>query len=161
VLGRVYVSARQPDLAIRQLSAALELNPLFDLAFQQLAHAYVQKRRYPEAIAAMRRAAALSGIRDSAQLAYVYAVSGARDDAAHLLQLLLGKPSNRYVPPYHVAMAYAGLGNADSAFLWLDRAYAERASFMGGVKVEPGFATLHDDPRWSVLLARMGLNPSE
>jgi len=161
VLGRVYVSARQPDLAIRQLSAALELNPLFDLAYQQLAHAYVQKRRYPEAIAAMRRAAALSGIRDSAQLAYVYAVSGARDDAAHLLQLLVGKPSNRYIPPYHVAMAYAGLGNTDSAFLWLDRAYAERASFMGGVKVEPGFATLRNDPRWSVLLARMGLNRSE
>jgi len=161
VLGRVYVSARQPDLAIRQLSATLELNPLFDLAYQQLAHAYVQKRRYPEAIAAMRRAAALSGIRDSAQLAYVYAVSGARDDAAQVLQLLIRKPSNRYIPPYHVAMAYAGLGNTDSAFLWLDRAYAERASFMGGVKVEPGFATLHNDPRWSVLLARMGLNRSE
>ena len=161
VLGRVYVSARQPDLAIRQLSAALELNPLFDLAYQQLAHAYVQKRMYPEAIAAMRRAAALSGIRDSAQLAYVYAVSGARDDAAQLLQLLVGKPSNRYVPPYHIAMAYAGLGNADRAFLWLGRAYAERASFMGGVKVEPGFATLHHDPRWSVLLARMGLSGSE
>ncbi len=161
VLGRVYVSARQPDLAIRQLSAALELNPLFDLAYQQLAHAYVQKRMYAEAIAAMRRAAALSGIRDSAQLAYVYAVSGARDDAAQLLQLLVGTRSNRYVPPYHIAMAYAGLGNADSAFLWLDRAYAERASFMGGVKVEAGFATLHTDPRWSVLLARMGLTGTE
>ena len=161
VLGRVYVSARQPDLAIRQLAAALELNPLFDLAYQQLAHAYVQKRGYPEAIAAMRRAAALSGIRDSAQLAYVYAVSGARDEASQLLQLLVRTPSNRYIPPYHVAMAYAGLGNTDSAFLWLDRAYAERASFMGGVKVEPGFATLHNDPRWNVLLARMGLNRSE
>jgi len=161
VLGRVYVSAHQPDLAIRQLSAALELNPLFDLAYQQLAHAYVQKRMYPEAVAAMRRAAELSGIRDSAQLAYVYAVSGARDDAAQLMRLLVGQPSDRYLPPYHIAMAYAGLGNADSAFLWLDRAYAERASFMGGVKVEPGFATLHSDPRWRVLLVRMGLTGSE
>jgi tetratricopeptide (TPR) repeat protein len=161
VLGRVYVSAHQPDLAIRQLSAALELNPLFDLAYQQLAHAYVQKRMYPAAVAAMRRAAELSGIRDSAQLAYVYAVSGARDDAAQLMRLLVGQPSDRYLPPYHIAMAYAGLGNADSAFLWLDRAYAERASFMGGVKVEPGFATLHSDPRWRVLLVRMGLTGSE
>jgi len=159
VLGRVYVSARQPDLAIRQLSAALELNPRFDLAYQQLAHAYLQKHMYPQAITAMRRAAELSGIRDSAQLAYVYAVTGARAEAERIVQQLVGAPSNRYLPPYHIAMAYAGLGRADSAFLWLERGYVERASFMGSAKVEPGFVALHGDPRWGALLGRMGLSP--
>jgi len=159
VLGRIYVSARQPDRAIRELSAALELNPQFDLAYQQLAHAYLQKHLYPQAITAMRRAAELSGIRDSAQLAYVYAVTGARAEAERIVQRLVGAPSNRYVPPYHIAMAYAGLGSADTAFLWLERGYAERASFMGGVKVEPAFVALHGDPRWGALLRRMGLTP--
>ena len=58
---------------------------------------------------------------------------------------------------YHIAMAYAGLGDVDAAFRWLDYGYAERGSFMIGVKAEPGFARLHDDPRWAPLLGRMGL----
>ena len=58
---------------------------------------------------------------------------------------------------YHIAMAYAGLGDADAAFRSLDRGYAERGSFMIGVKTDPGFASLHSDPRWVVLLRRMGL----
>ena len=39
LLGRVYVSARRPDDAIRVLSQMLELDPELDLAHQQLGHA--------------------------------------------------------------------------------------------------------------------------
>jgi hypothetical protein len=56
-------------------------------------------------------------------------------------------------------MAYAGLGDRDAAFAWLHRGYAERSSFMAGVKVDPGFARLHADPRWPGLLRRMALAP--
>jgi hypothetical protein len=58
---------------------------------------------------------------------------------------------------YHIAMAYAGLGDRDAAFGWLEQGYAERASFMGWVNAEPGFARLHADSRWPVLLRSMGL----
>ena len=36
--------------------------------------------------------------------------------------------------------------------------FAERASFLNGIKVDPAFRTLHADPRWGRLLARMGLD---
>jgi tetratricopeptide (TPR) repeat protein len=159
LLGRAYVSAGRPDDAIRVLTQVLELNPQLDLAHQQLGHAYLQKGMGAEAVTAFRRAAARSGPRDSAQLAYAYAVTGQRSEAEQILRTLLAPARRGSALPYHVAMAYAGLGDADAAFRWLDRGYAERASFMVGVKAEPGFARLHADPRWARLLGRMGLEP--
>ena len=157
MLGRLQVIAREPDLAIRSLNEALELNPQLDLAHQMLGHAFLLKRRYPEAIASFRRAAAVSGIRDSAHLAFAYAEAGQRAEARRVVSALT--LPGRYVPPYHIAVAYAGLGDADEAFRWLERAYSERASFMNGVMIDRAFEPLHSDPRWSALAARMGLPP--
>jgi len=159
VLGRIYVSQHRPDLAIRELNGALELNPQLDLSYEQLGHAYLQKGKYVEAINALRRAAALSGFRDSAQLAYAYAVAGEPLEARRVVRRLVDPSQRRYVSPFHIAMAYAGLGERDEAFRWLDRGYEQRASFMSGVKSETGFQSLHSDPRWPILLGRMGLRP--
>jgi tetratricopeptide (TPR) repeat protein len=153
--GRVYVNTRRPDEAIRDLEETLELNPRADLALQVLGHAYLQKGMNDEAIDAFRRAAALSGVRDSAHLAYGYAVAGRRADAKRLIESLVASAGSRYVPPFHIALAYAGLGDKDAAFRWLERAYDERASFMDGVKMTPGFDVLRSDPRFASLLARM------
>lgn len=159
VLGRVYVNARQPDRAISVLREAMEFGPELDLVHQQLGHAYVQKGMLAEAIIALRRAAELSGERDSAHLAYAYALMGARSDAERIVHALLDPAEHRDVLPFHLALAYAGLGDVDAAFGWLERGYTERASFMDGVKVTPAFEGLHSDPRWQGLLTRMGLDP--
>ena len=159
VRGRVYVNARRPAEAIRPLRESLALSPDLDLAYQQLGHAQLQLGRHADAIAAFQRSAALSGARDSAQLAYAYAVAGQRAEAERIVQELLASSTRRYIPPFHIAMAYTGLGDADAAFAWLQRGYAERGSFMDGVKVTPAFAPLHRDPRWRQLLRDMHLEP--
>jgi tetratricopeptide (TPR) repeat protein len=159
VLGRVYVSWGRPDEAIAALNQAIDLNPQADLAWQQLGHAYLLKGQRAEAIAALQKAAVLSGLRDSAHLAYAYAVTGDRTTARRIVREILATSDTRYIPPFHIAMAYAGLGQVDEAFRWLGRAYEERASFTNGVKVNTAFAPLHDDPRWRALLAKMGLEP--
>jgi serine/threonine-protein kinase len=158
LLGRVYVTARRPDEAIAVLTKTLDINPQADLVWQQLGEAYLLKGRSADAIAAFRKAALLSGVRDSAQLAYALAVTGDRAAAERIVRDIVASSSTRYVPPFHVAMAYSGLGQVDEAFRWLDRGYDERASFMVGVKVTAAFAPLHGDPRWGRLLAKMGLN---
>ena len=86
LLGRVYVSAGRADDAIAALTHALDLNPQADLAWQQLGEAYLLKGRSADAIAAFRRAAELSGVRDSAQLAYAYAVTGDRASAERIVR---------------------------------------------------------------------------
>ena len=86
-----------------------------------------------------------------------YAVTGRRADAKRLVEMLVASDGSRYVPPFHIALAYAGLGDKDAAFRWLERAYNEHASFMDGVKVTPGLNVLHSDPRFAALLKRMNL----
>jgi TolB-like protein/DNA-binding SARP family transcriptional activator len=159
LLGRFYVTQRKPDLAIRVLKQALELNPLLDLSYQQLGRAYVQKGMYSEAIDALQRAAALSGARDSAELAYVYAIAGRRADARRVLESLVGRPSVAQRVPFDIAMAYVGLGETDSAFAWLHKGYDARASFMGWIELEPTFDPLHRDARWTRVLERASRPP--
>lgn len=148
---------RNACCAIRDLQETLELNPQSELALQLLGHAYLQKGMNDEALDAFRRAAALSGVRDSAHLAYGYAVTGHQADAKRVIEMLVATDRSRYLPPFHIALAYAGLGDKDAAFRWLERAFDEHASFMDGLKVTPGFDVLHSDPRFAALLARMNL----
>ena len=156
VRGRVLVMVREPDKAIVSLKQALEMNPQMDLAYQQLGHAYLQKGMRNEAIEAFRQAAELSGTRDSAHLAYAYAVTGEEAEANRILQRVIDSAQDDRLA-YHIAMIYAGMNRDDEAFTWLERGRLAASSFMIGVKSDPAFAGMHDDPRWSRLLKKMSL----
>jgi hypothetical protein len=56
------------------------------------------------------------------------------------------------------AVVYAGLGDADSTFLWMERAYQTRAT---RVHELPSiyFDSLRPDPRYADLMRRIGLPP--
>lgn len=110
-----------------------------------------------EAIASMQQAARISGPRDSAHLVYAMAVSGKLEAAQRMYDDLLDTIDDPALQAFHLAMACTGLGNHDQALDWLERGYAERASFMDGVGVTPEFDPLQKDSRWKSLLARMRL----
>ena len=57
-----------------------------------------------------------------------------------------------------IASAYVGLGDKDQAFAWLNRGVDARV-LMTFIKTEPTLDSLHDDPRWPVLLRRLNLTP--
>jgi tetratricopeptide (TPR) repeat protein len=94
----------------------LEPYPRSDLARQLLGHAYLQKGMHDAAIDAFRRTAALNGVRDSAHLAYGCAVAGRRAESRQLVEILVASERERYVPPFHIALAWAGLGERDAPF---------------------------------------------
>ena len=149
-------NARRPDDAIRELQEAIDLNPGLMLAHEQLAGAYLQKGMHAAAVTSQMQAALLGSVDDSTQLAYVLAATGDTTAARDILRRLLRTAPRRYIPPVGVAMAYAALANADSAFLWLDRGYALRAPFMDAIAIAPAFEPLHGDPRWTLLVRRLG-----
>jgi hypothetical protein len=64
-----------------------------------------------------------------------------------------------YVNPYAVARSFAMLGNADSAFAWLDRAWVQRTMFLLWLRTDPEFVPYRADPRWAAFLRKMGLTP--
>jgi hypothetical protein len=61
------------------------------------------------------------------------------------------------VTPYGVALVHAALGEDDTAFRWLRRAYDERAHWLVWLSRDPRFSSLHADPRFGDLVAR--INP--
>ena len=97
-------------------------------------------------------------MRDSAQLAYAFAVTGDRATAERIVRDIDASAGSRYVPPIHIAMAYAALGRVDEALDRLEQGYDERASFIVGLTITPAFKPLHSNPRWARLVAKLGLN---
>ena len=47
-------------------------------------------------------------------------------------------------------------GETEDAFEWLDRAIAERDAGVTHANASPRFRGLHSDPRWPVLLKKIG-----
>jgi eukaryotic-like serine/threonine-protein kinase len=57
---------------------------------------------------------------------------------------------------YQIAEALQSRGEADAAFEWLERAYAQRDAGLAEMKLDPHFRSLHGDPRWGTFLEKMG-----
>lgn len=62
---------------------------------------------------------------------------------------------------YYIALIYAGLGEKDQAFVWLEKAFRENADSIIFLNVEPGYDALRSDSRFHDLLRRMRLPTEE
>lgn len=160
-MGTPFFYRREYDRAIEQYRKALEMDPRFPPARYWLGRAYTQKGDYAEAIEVLwPTVAANPQLRAYiTPLAYAYAVSGQRSEAIQLLDELRERAKQRSVSAYYIALIYAGLGEKDQAFVWLEKAYQERADGIIFLNVEPGFDGLRADPRFHGLLRRMRLAP--
>jgi serine/threonine protein kinase len=156
-LGRVYLYTGRLSESRDMLLSAIQLYPYFSYAHQQLGYVELQRGEPEAALRAFRRAAELSGVRDSAHLAYGLAVTGHTEDARSIVAALERSESERYLPPLGIAAAYSGLGDKDNAFRWLERAWEERAAGLDAASVYPCFVSLYTDPRWTALMRRVGV----
>ena len=159
-LGVAYFFKRDYDRAIDQFKKTLELDPDFPPVHQFLPAAYEQKGMYDEAFAAFKKAMSLSG-RDPQHaiggLGHLYAVTGRKSEAQEQINELKQFSQERYVRSAYIALIYAGLGDKDQAFAWLEKGFEERTYQMTNIKLEPRFDVLHSDPRFSDLVRRIGL----
>jgi TolB-like protein/Tfp pilus assembly protein PilF len=158
-LGTSLERARRYDQAIEELRKTLDMDPSFVQGRLHLGRAYEQKGMFADAIAELRQAVSLSGgaPRCVSALGHVYAVSGQRRMAEQALAWLQEQAKQRYVPPYDIAEIYAGLGQKEQAFQYLEIAYADHSSWMLFLRVDPPFDPIRGDPRYQDLLRRMHL----
>lgn len=113
---------------------------------------------YAEAINAYGRSAALKNAPDLPDLGYVYGRAGAREKALKTLDELRQLSKRQHVAPGAFAFIYAGLGDKDQAFEWLEKAFEERDSaWFPMIKVFPMSDPLRSDPRFQDLMRRLGL----
>jgi len=59
--------------------------------------------------------------------------------------------------PAGVAFTHAWHGDTDKAFEYLDIAFEQKSSYMTNLIYNPWLAPLYDDPRWEVIVNKMGL----
>jgi eukaryotic-like serine/threonine-protein kinase len=152
---------RRYDEAIEQLKRIHDLDPNFTLANGLLGAAYMGKGMFAEAVAAWLAGSTLEGQGLSPQsinaLNEAFKKSGIKAFMQKHAELLEQKSKQRYVSAYFIAMDYAYLGEKDLAFVWLEKAYQERSSWLTCLRVDPLWANLHSDPRFADLLRRIGL----
>jgi len=155
----VCYAARQYERAIARCRHALEMGPDFIPARRLLAAGYLQTGRVQEAIAELEEAIRNAGHEPLllAWLAHAHAVNGRRAESLAGLEKLQELAARRYVSAYQISLVHVGLGDFDAAFVWLDKACAERASGLVNLCVEPRLDPIRADARFAALVKRLGL----
>lgn len=155
--GMIFFRARRYDEAIRASQQALDLDPNFINALWWQGISYAGKRDFPASIACLTKAIGMNdGPLFRALLAHVYGRAGEVAKARTILGQITAMSSQRYVSPVDFAVIYAGLGDADGTFRWLEKAYETRATRIGEL-VSLYFDSFRSDPRYQDLRRRVGL----
>lgn len=151
--------------ALQQLRRTLEIDPNTGGAGSHWGIAMIYQKRgmFDEAIRELDEARRLDP-RPSWRVtgnAEALALAGRRKEALGSLAQILEMRKHQYVSPFFIGEIYAALGDKDQAFVWLNKAIDEReivVVYLKTMQLSVSIASLHDDPRWPLLLQRVGLN---
>ena len=151
--------ARQHDRALEPLHLALELDVRFADAHCGLGLNYQQLGMWEKSFAAFHEALVLSarGPEDIASAGFAYGAAGRSAEALAMLSELEALATRRYVPAVYFAAVHAGLGRAEDACDWLERALAERSGWLVFLRVDPWWDSLRTLSRFDRLLQQMHL----
>jgi TolB-like protein/tetratricopeptide (TPR) repeat protein len=156
--SQVAFQARDYAGALQHANRAIALDHEFWIGHQMRGQALEQLGDDDLALTALATAGRLSGHNSKAVslTGYILGRSGRQAEAREVLGALETASRQRYVPPYALALVHAGLGDADAAFDWLDRAYAARDVHLMFLTVDVKWDRYRSDPRFGNLLARCG-----
>ncbi|MEY2669179.1 MAG: hypothetical protein RJA59_1817 [Pseudomonadota bacterium] len=154
-LGFLQASVTQGADGERALLRALEIDPENDYVRQALGVRHLLGKDPVAALAQFGRC--------GAGMWRVRGTALAEHDLGHAREAdaALGELTARYaVPsPFQIAEVHAWRGEADQAFLWLEKAFAARDGGLMLLQWDPLLAPIRGDPRMAQLLRRMNVNP--
>jgi TolB-like protein/DNA-binding winged helix-turn-helix (wHTH) protein len=156
----VYFQLRDFDRLVEASRRGMALNPNEWFEHFYLGAGYEGTGKGLESIAEYQKAVELSGGDQDAiaALAHAYAGVGRRAETEKMLRELERKSGTVYVSPYLIATLYGALGDKDTAFEFLEKAYQEKSLDLSWyVKADLRMDSLRGDPRYESLLRRMGL----
>jgi len=156
--SQVAFQARDYDGALQHANRAIALGQEFWIGHMMRGQALEELGDHDLALTALATAARLSGQNSKpiSLTGYILGRSGRTPEARDLLGALEMASQQRYVPPYAIALVYAGLGDRDAVFEWLDRGYGARDVHMMFLTVDAKWDPYRSDPRFQDLLARCG-----
>jgi serine/threonine-protein kinase len=157
--GYALFLARRYDEAIAECEKSLEVDPNLIVPMYVIGMCLALQSRLPEAIELMERAVDISNRAPFylGLLGNLYARTGQTAKVNAILNELDRLAKHQYVPPHAVAYVYAGQNDVDRAVEWEARAFDKGASPFN--YFSPIIENIHDDPRHTAELRRMGLKP--
>jgi len=157
-IAQSYQIQNNHNAAVEALLKVIELDPNYADAYSILGLSYLKQGRHADAIASMNKAVALSNRASFilVNLGYAYGVTGKRVEATAIVKELEEKYARKESNGRYVASVYAGLGEKDKAFEWLEKDYQSKAD-LTWIRTDIPYESLRDDPRFKDLLRRMNL----
>jgi TolB-like protein/DNA-binding winged helix-turn-helix (wHTH) protein/Tfp pilus assembly protein PilF len=158
--GVIQYQARQYDRAIKQLSAVEEMDPSYDHA-HVVVLPYVHSGRFEEALADLEKWRQ-TGTDDTTALntmeVYVYSRWGRQREAQRAMARLERRLHDSHTSDLHnLLLANLAMNRRDEAITLLQKAYSERSDIIVGLKVDPNYDVLRNDPRFQRLLQQVRL----
>jgi serine/threonine-protein kinase len=158
-LGYVYFYARRFEQARYHLMRAIEMNPLAEESYRVLGLILTHANEHEEADRVLSEALELEGAASYTRttLALARARAGDPTFASEVLADLEKREHSDYVSPVEFTTLYIALGDNDRAIDWAEKAYAERRGWLAYLNVHPVVDPLRAEPRFKVLVRKMGL----
>jgi TolB-like protein/DNA-binding winged helix-turn-helix (wHTH) protein/Tfp pilus assembly protein PilF len=130
----------------------------FWIGHAQQAQALAQLGQHEAALETLMRTGRFTGGNHMTLAAkgHLLATMGRTAEARDVLRVLEDGTRERYVPPATVALVYAGLGDRERVFEWLEKAYRARDVHLAFLPVDARWAAYRGDPRFDDLVARCG-----
>ena len=150
-----------PDDAIRILRSGVGFHPNVLTGYHKLGKIYLVQEKYTEAIETLELGIFISKERLPAilgDLAIAYDRTGNYTKSTELINELkiLQLKGPQGSPSFFLAQIYAGIGENELAFEWLEKAYLDKEVEMIWLKIEPQFNSIRNDPRFTDLLEKVG-----
>ena len=154
--AQVAFQARDFDAALEHARRAISLDPGLWIGYMELAQAHEAAGGHALALEALADTERFSGgnSKVNSLRGYVLAKMGRVDAAREVLSAQEAVSRERYLPPYAMALVYAGLGERDAMFDFLEQAYAARDVHLIFLPVDMKWDPYRADPRFVSLLAR-------
>ncbi len=158
--GTALIFLRRYREAIAQLQQTIALDPSVVRPHLILAEALAHNRQYDEALRELQRLGEGGPEQTNvlAETGFVHAVAGHRDEALAVAKTLADRSARGdTIAAGAAGVVYAGLGDRDRAFTWLNQALLQRDPLLADLKGDPRFDKLRSDARFMKLLESIGL----
>ena len=125
--GFIYLFVDRLDDALGLVRQMIELDSNAPQGYWVGGSLLMANGKYEEAVEAFQKSLSLGDNQMAlAKLGCAYGLAGRRDEALKILDQLFEMRERQYAAPFNIARVYAGLGDNDNAFEWMEKAIEER-----------------------------------
>ncbi len=155
--------AHRYDEVIDSMEKVLESSPEEYIALSTLRSAYHQKKMFDDALRIWRQSFKVRKDDEAIEI-----LNKGNDEGGYSMALkrvaelmIVRRERGIHVTPWQIATLYTRAGMLDEALSWFEKAFEAHDPNMPYLKIDPIFDNLRKDPRFIMLLKKMGLDKNE